>query len=165
MRALVLALCLVACSKPKPPTITPEKGQVTSVTPFGVDLDLTLGVDNPNKVSLPVQGVTAKVMLDGKIDMGTVTSDKAIDLPAGKKTSMTVPVSVKWNDFPAIMQLAAQSKDVPYSVDGKVKLGGALLNVEVPFTMTGTITHDELVKATLKSIPKIPGLPNLIQPR
>ena len=56
---------VVACERPKPPTIVPEKAVVTSIGPSGIGMNVELGVDNPNGVALSARSVTAKVVLDG----------------------------------------------------------------------------------------------------
>jgi hypothetical protein len=46
----------------------------------------------------------------------------------------------------------ATNSAVPYSVDGKLALGGSL-SVGVPFHLEGTIPHDQIVRAALNSLP------------
>ena len=88
-----------------------------------------------------------------------MTTQAKVSLPAQKRTRIDVPLSVKWTDLSGLLVLAASNRGVPYELDGTVELGGESLSVDVPFKMGGTIPHDELVKATIKSLPKIPGLP------
>lgn len=157
MRILLLGAIAAAfgCSKPAPPTITPERATVTSVDMFAVHLDVALTAINPNSVDLPVRDVTAKVVVDQKFDLGTATIPNGVTLPAGKATKLDVPVSVKWTDMGALAQLAAASATIPFTVDGTVDLGGALLAVSVPFHIAGTVSHDQLVGAALNSLPGI----------
>lgn len=159
--ALVLALAVLSCSRPDPPTLTPEQARVTSITPAGIDLMVRLEAYNPNSVDLSARKVVARVKLDGRIDLGTVKVPTALKLPAQRRTKLDVPLSVKWSDLSLVMGLATSNRSVPYEVDGTVELGGDTLSVDVPFRIGGTLTHEELVRATVKSLPKIaiPGLP------
>src|SRR5262249_54464696 len=109
-------------------------------------------------VELSARSVTGKVVLDGKYDLGSATISKPISLPAGARTTLDVPLALNWHDVGALAQLAAQSRPVPYSVDGTVTVGGERLNVDLPFHMTGTITQETLVEVTTHSLPAIPGL-------
>jgi LEA14-like dessication related protein len=161
-RYLIAAvLPVLACSKPAPPTIAPVSASIAQLTAEGIDLSVALNVTNPNSIDLSAQGMTAHVVLNQTIDMGTVTSSQGISLPAAKTTPMTVPLSVRWTSLAAVAGLAQTSGDVPYSVDGTVTMGGTLVNVAIPFHLDGKVTHAQLVNATLRSIPGLPGLPSL----
>lgn len=163
MRALALALALAVsgCSRPDPPQLTPEQAQVKSLTPAGIDLLVRLEAYNPNSVDLSALSVKARVKLDGRMDLGSVKVATPLSLPAGKRTKLDVPLSVRWNDLPSVVVLATSNRSVPYEINGTVELGGDVLSVNVPFRMEGTISHDEMVRATVKSLPKIsiPGMP------
>src|SRR6185312_5330425 len=162
MRPLLLAatLAAVACSRPTPPTLSPESAAVTAVDLQAVHFDLRLTATNPNSTDLSVRNLTAKVTVGDKVDMGTVSVPKVMNLPANKSTPLEVPLAVKWTDMGSLAQLAASPQAVPYSLDGTVDIGGDVLNVAVPFHFGGTITHEQLVGAALHSLPSfsIPGL-------
>ncbi len=157
MRALSLLLTAlaIACSKPAPPTIAPESATVTAVDLHAVHLSVALTATNPNAIDLPVEDVTAHVVLAGKMDLGTVTLPLAMTLPAGKPTHIDLPVAVQWTDLPALAQMALSPSPVPFVVDGKVELGGQLLRVSVPFEIKGSMTHEQLTGTVSKSLPKI----------
>lgn len=157
--ALVTALPLMVfgCSKPAPPTITPERASITAVTAQGIDLHVELNAMNPNAVDLSAREVTAHIVVDKKYDMGSVTMPQAVTLAAGKATKLDVPVSTKWADLGSLVGLAASAGAVPYTVDGTVSLGGDLLNISVPFHLDGTVTHDQIVAATKNSLPALPN--------
>ena len=151
------AVCLaLACERPKPPTLTPEKGEVTSVGPEGILLELALAVDNPNRIDLSARSVTGRVLLDGKHDLGAVTVTQPFRLPSGQRTSMTVPMTLAWKDIGVLLALAASNRNLPYDVDGSVNVGGDSINVNLPFHLSGVVTHEQLLKATLNSLPRFP---------
>jgi LEA14-like dessication related protein len=155
--ATALALS-VGCSKPDPPVLTPKAAKLSGVTLAGVTFDLSVEAFNPNSVELSARSVTGKVVLDGKYDLGTATIDKPVTLPAGARTTLDIPLALSWHDMSAFAQLATSNRAAPYAIDGTVTVGGQRLNVDLPFHMTGTITHEELVQVTTKSLPAIPGL-------
>ena len=131
---------------------------MTQLGPQGIDLTLAVNATNPNGIDLASQGMTAHVVLDRTIDLGNASAPQAVTLPAGKTTLINVPISVPWNSVVALVQLGAKSGPVPYAVDGTVMMGGALLNVSLPFHLDGTVTHEQVVSATMHSLPAIPGL-------
>jgi LEA14-like dessication related protein len=155
--ALCLGLLAIGCSKPKPPTVTPRSARVTNVSLQGVDIAADLIVYNPNDIDLSVKKVTAKVTLDKKYDVGEFTESKPVLLPAKKKTIVKMPVQVRWADVMGLADLATSNRDIEYLIDGDAEVGGDVLRVNVPFTITGTVTHAELMQAAGKMVPK--GIP------
>src|SRR5688572_29177830 len=146
----------VGCGRPKPPTLTPEKGEVTSVGPEGIQLKLALTVDNPNRIDLSARSVTGRLLVDGKYDLGTVTVSEPFRLPSGQRTPLTVPMTVGWKDLGVVLALAASNRNLPYDVDGSLNVGGDSINVNLPFHLSGIVTHEQLLKATLNSMPRFP---------
>ncbi len=153
---------LSGCSKPEPPTLTPKQATVTGLDLDGVTFQLDVEAYNPNRIELSARSVTGKITLDGKHNLGTVTLAQGVKLPAGARTMIVVPLTAKWTDVAVVAGLAAERRPIPFTVDGVETLGGETFNVDVPFRMTGTITHEDLVKAASRSIP---GLPQLFAPR
>ena len=148
-----LLLTLLACKKPEPPVLTPKGATVVGVTAAGVDMRAQLEAYNPNAVALTARSVTATLKLDGKYDVGTVTIPHAIELPAGARVILDVPLSIKWNDFAPLVAVAASNHDVPYQISGTVNVGGDKINFDLPFKVDGKMTHDQIVSATMRSLP------------
>ncbi len=158
MRHLLLLAAtalLSGCSKPAPPTLTPERVTVNGVDPSGLALTVTISAANPNSADLSVSDVSSHVLLANH-DVGTVTVPESLTLPAGKTTKIDVPVKVSWSDVTMLAQLAASNAPVPYSVDGTLNLGGSLLHVGVPFHLDGSLTHQQMVSAVMRSMPMLP---------
>jgi hypothetical protein len=155
MRAVFLAVLgaiAAACSRPLPPTLTPERIAVTRIDTAGIALDVAMAVTNPNSVDLIADEVTGHLVLEGGQDLGSVMVQKSVALPASRTTEVEVPLALKWTDMGALAQLAARAGAVPYSVDGTVEVGGAL-HVAVPFRLTGVITRDQVLAAAMQSFP------------
>lgn len=146
------------CKKPEPPQLVPQSAKVMNVDLAGIDLRVTFDAYNPNSYDLSVRRVTGHVVLDGRFDLGTVTADQPISLPAQKRVLIEVPLVVRWNGASALGGLGAVKKAVPYEVDGTANVGGEKLNLDVPFKLRGEITQQQLLNATLKSLGNIPGL-------
>lgn len=152
-----------ACQKPEPPHITPKEARVAAIGPQGLDLVIKVEATNPNRVTLSAQSFTAKARLDGRWDMGSVTVAKPIVLPPHTPTMIDVTMAVPWTDVKALTALAGARGPVPYVVDGSARIGGERINVDVPFSMSGTISREQVTNAVLKSIPTVPGLGRLPQ--
>jgi LEA14-like dessication related protein len=154
---LLFLVLVVGCKKPLPPQITVKSGQITRIDPQGFDVLLHIDAANPNTYALSVRGISANVVVDNRLDLGKVTIDKPVSIPSGQRIPIDVPISSQWKDLPAIATLAAANRTIPYTVKGTVTVGGESVNIDVPYSFDGTITHDQIVKAAIGSLPKIPG--------
>ncbi len=150
---LVLAALAAGCSRPAPPTLTPERVSVTRIDMTGIALDIAMSATNPNSVDLTAGGISSHVVVDRRHDVGSVTLPQTVTLPAGQTTKLDVPVTLKWSDVGVLAQLAATRGAVPYAVDGTLEMGGSLLHVGVPFHLDGVITHEQIVGAMMNSLP------------
>jgi LEA14-like dessication related protein len=155
MLFIAAAVAAAGCSKPAPPTLTPQSVTVNGVDPSGLALTVTINATNPNSADLKVSDVASHVVVD-KHDVGMVTVPQSMMLPAGKTTKIDVPVKVSWSDVTLLAQLAASNAPVPYTVDGTLDLGGSLLHVGVPFHLDGIISHQQIVGAVVHSMPMLP---------
>ena len=156
--ALTLLVSAVACSKPQPPTIVPKAAKVTAISAAGLDLVVQVEATNPNGVTLSARSFTGKAKLDGKFDLATVTISKPVTLPPHQPTMIDVPLTMPWADANSLIVMSTSQKPVPYVVDGTVNVGGESLNVDIPYSVSGTITREQIAAAALRSIPAIPGL-------
>jgi LEA14-like dessication related protein len=147
---LLLVLPLVAaCSavddvEPKAPDVTAEKASVTKISPAGIDLLVELGAYNPNSIALEAKSVIAKVVLHGTYDMGTAEIPQEVDLPSKQQIRVAVPVTVDWKDVMVVSALIALKRNVPYDIDGSVKIGVDLFKASVDIHVRDVITEEQL---------------------
>ncbi|MBX3183587.1 MAG: LEA type 2 family protein [Polyangiaceae bacterium] len=152
---------LVGCSKPQPPTLTPKQGKLEAIGPSGVTLSIDFDGYNPNGFDLSVRSVRATGTFNNNVALREVTSAPGVVTLRAKATSpITLRVTIPWESVTAMAQLVGRAS-VPYQITGAVTVGGERLNVEVPFTLNGSVTQAELTAAGLNSLKNIPGLPSL----
>jgi LEA14-like dessication related protein len=154
--AFVATIAIVACSKPDAPTLTPERVEVLGVTPQGLSLQITLKADNPNGFALSARSVKARVVLDGSVDLGEVVVPAKVKLPKRASTSIVVPLQVKWTNLAALGLLAASKPVIPFTMTGTANVGGEGLNLDLPFTLAGSLTREQLLQATAAGLPALP---------
>ena len=152
-----LALLLAACTKVKPPIIKPHSAEVTGVSPAGLGLRLHLDVTNPNRGPLIVRSVSGRVTLADRIELGDATADSCVSILGRETKRVLADVKVPWKNLSELASLASSGEPVAYRFAGKATVGGERLNVQVPFQLTGSITAAELLQATLRSLPTLPG--------
>lgn len=157
-RAIVftaLALSLTcACSKPKPPTITPKSARVLSVGSGGVELAVTFDVENPNRFPLMVHAVDGSFALgtgDGA-ELGKAHAEPSASIPGNGTSTVTSKLSVGWTHLSALTPFLLSPTAVPYRFVGNAQLGGDSLNVTVPFTLNGELTRAQLLGVGLAGL-------------
>lgn len=157
-----ITIVLGACSKPAPPQLTPREVVLTELGPTGATLRLKLAAANPNAFALSANSFKAHLTFDGgRVDGGTVNVAMPFSLAPNATTELEVPVTIGYAGIAALGVLAAQKPEVPYTVDGTVNVGGDKLNVDLPYTLGGTVTQAQIVQATIKGAAQIPGLQGL----
>ena len=151
---LALAAWAIGCS-PAPPTLKPKSLVVKSVTPAGLELEVTIDAWNPNSIALETRKVKAHVTLAQRVELGEVTVDSKVKIPANKHADIVVPMTYSWSNLVELGLLAARQDVIPFTVEGTANIGGTSLNVDVPFTIEGTLTRAQLVSLTARSLPKL----------
>lgn len=147
------AAALTACAKPKAPTVVPKEVRVTALDLETVSLDMRVEMTNPNGFPITVQRVSGRVKIEG-VDVGTVDVPHTVSLPPNAPTSVQVPLKVRWQGATQLATIAAQGRDIPFTVDGSVGVGSEKLSVDVPYTQNGVITQKQLQDAAIRSVQK-----------
>jgi LEA14-like dessication related protein len=152
--ALILVMgfmFVVACAKPKPPTVVPKDAKIVALDTETVTLELRLELTNPNGFAIDVRRISANVMVEDLV-IGTIDVPHAVSLSSNVPTLVTVPLKLRWDGAAALAKIAAKGKDVPFRVDGSVGIGGERLNVDVPYSQSGVITKQQQEEAAIRSI-------------
>ena len=159
---LLLAVCSVlvsACSKPKPPTLTPRSAQVSAIKPQSVELSLVLAAHNPNSCPVVVSTVSGSFELQDGTPLGSAQSAASFTIPSQGDRDLAATLDVRFSSLAALTPYALAAKAVPYRLRGSARIGGDNLNVEVPFTIDGQLTPEQVMAAGLR------GVGNLLAPR
>ncbi len=138
---------LLACAGIGRPSITPQQPQIAGVDRQGLLLDMELQVDNPNPFSLVAQKVTGTLSLGAKNKrVGTASAE--MDRPIAAKSSAAVQskLEVAWSGASALGEFLLES-EVPFTFDGEVAFSGGPVSVQVPFTLRGRLTREQLAQA------------------
>jgi LEA14-like dessication related protein len=155
---LANALTLPSCSKPEPPRVVPRTARVTAVSPAGVDLTLELDVYNPNAFPLMVNAVNGTLALGNGVEVGRGQAAPGMSIAAKGSSLVTSQLNVGWANIGALVPFATSAQPVPYTFQGIATLGGDRLKLDVPFTLTGQLTREQLVQLGLQGLGSV-GLP------
>jgi LEA14-like dessication related protein len=146
---LLIVISSLACARPRPPQISPRVVQVAGVSPVGIDLDVQLGVHNPNAFSLYAEAVSGTLYVGNQQRLGRGEARPRQPIPGNSDGLVASRVHIDWADVTALLPLL-QKERVPYEFRGDVTLGGESLNVTLPFSLSGELTRAELIQAGMR---------------
>jgi LEA14-like dessication related protein len=157
---LVATLSLLAgCSKPKPPTLTPRSAQVTALKPDSVQLALVLAAHNPNSFPIIVNAVNGTFELQDGTPLGNGSSAASFTIPSDGDQDLPVTLDVRFSSLSVLAPYALAAKPLPYRIRGSARIGSEHLNVDIPYTIEGELTAQQVIAASLR------GTANLLAPR
>ncbi|HMR07249.1 MAG TPA: LEA type 2 family protein [Polyangiaceae bacterium] len=157
---ILTAVLAAACSKPKPPKITPHAAKVTGITATGLTLSCDLDVENPNAFPIIVRRVNGKFLIGSGVEVGTAEVKSSTSVGAGKTERVPSSLDIAWSNLGALAALGS-SPQVDYTFEGLANVGTDKWNVDVPFRLKGQLTRTQLVNAGLRgfSMPAVPTAP------
>ena len=152
---LVVAAALAGCSKPEPPKVTPISARVAAIDAKGIGLSLELDVQNPNSFPLVTQSVQGTLEIGSGVEVGKAVAEPKTSIPAKGSSRVTSRLYVGFENVAAFAPFALSPKPVPYSFRGVARMGGEKLNVDVPFTVKGELSREQVVQIGLRGL-KVP---------
>jgi LEA14-like dessication related protein len=151
---------LVGCSKPKPVEVTPRSVRVAAIQPQGLALVVVLDVHNPNGFAITARDVSGTIQLENGVELGRGNTSAAVTVPAEQSAAVPARLTMAWTNLAALAPYALSSRPVPYRIVGKARIGGESLNVELPFGISGTLTREQVLAASMRGAAgSIPGAP------
>lgn len=152
LRAALAGLAVmgaVACSRPQPPTLTPEVARVAQVSSSGIDLDVEVRVDNPNTFALHTRSVSGTLYVADGQKLGAGAAQPEQSIPAGGSALVPSRIHIAWQDVSALAPLLLKAT-VPYTFQGDVTLGSEDFNITLPFSLDGQLSRSQLLSAGLR---------------
>lgn len=122
--------------------------QIGTLSESLVTIYFTMRITNKSAVEATIEKVYADIYLNGTY-VGNVINDGSSVVPAKGSGDIKLSASIAGKELlknivAAVLTLAG-TKDVPYRINGYVKLkSGGLLSVSVPFDYTGQLKEDML---------------------
>ncbi|MCJ8170120.1 LEA type 2 family protein [Atopomonas sediminilitoris] len=124
MLLLQSGCALFSGSQYREPEISLEQVEVEKASLWEQRLALTIRVDNPNSVSLPINKLIYSVDLDGVL-LASGQSNSSFTVPANGHRRVTLPVRTNlWRHIKRIVKMLEKPDNpVPYRLRGEVKTG------------------------------------------
>jgi LEA14-like dessication related protein len=140
---VILCLMVFSCSSLKKiveaPKVKLQSVKISKLAMTGVDLEIILGVFNPNNIDFDIKNLTYTLDVNDK----TITSGKMQEkiLVKGKEQIfVAVPLTVKYSDLLNSALLFIKQEGMPYRVKGSVEIGP----FTIPFNDKGNLKSADL---------------------
>lgn len=121
------------------PKVKLENVKVSKMAMTGVELEISLAVQNPNNIDFDVKNLSYTLDVNDK----EITSGKLKEkvLVKGKqKTVVSVPLTVKYSDLLSSALMFIKQEGMPYRVKGNVEIGP----FTIPFDDKGNLKAADL---------------------
>lgn len=145
MRKLVvlgLGLVLAACSTLgraafQNPIVNLRDVRVLGLGTTGGQLEVQLGVYNPNNYRLDATRLSYRVFVGDSVGLANGAVETRATVQAGDSTVITIPVAFTYSGLGAAASQLLRTGAVQYRVAGDVTVGSAVGNFTVPYSTTG----------------------------
>jgi LEA14-like dessication related protein len=119
------------------PIVNLRDVKVMSLGTTGGNLEVALGVYNPNNFRLDATQMKYNVFVGDSVRMANGTVDAQTTVQAGDSTIVKIPVSFTYMGLGAAASQLMRTGAVNYRVSGDVTVGSVAGNFTVPFSTTG----------------------------
>lgn len=153
--ALVVAASVAGCSKPKPPSLTPRSAQVSAIKPDSVQLDVVLSAHNPNAFPIVASSVDGTFELQDGTPLGSARSTESFTIGPDSNQDIKAVLDVRFTSLSALTPYALAAKPLPYRIRGNARIGGENLNVDLPFSIDGQLTPEQVIAAGFNGAAKL----------
>lgn len=143
LAVLALTLTVVACSSLgraafQNPVVNLRDVRVLGLGTSGGQLEVQLGVYNPNNYRLDATRLTYRVFVGDSVGLANGSLDTRATVQAQDSTIIKIPVSFTYAGLGAAASQLLRTGAVNYKVAGDVTVGSAVGNFTVPYTAQGT---------------------------
>jgi LEA14-like dessication related protein len=137
---LVVAAGLIGCAglgnTLKDPDVRLERVIVRDVGVRGGNLDLLVGLDNPNPFDLRGTEIELGFDVEGS-HVGDVRVGQDFSVERGGQTTLTLPLRFEWAGVGSALRSVLSHGEIPYQMKGQIKLQTPWGAHSVPFTREG----------------------------
>ncbi|HEY8174456.1 MAG TPA: LEA type 2 family protein [Gemmatimonadaceae bacterium] len=142
LAVLVLALSVAACSTLgrqafENPVVNLRDVRVLGLGTTGGQLEVQLGVYNPNNYRLDATRLTYRVFVGDSVGLASGAVDTRSTVQAKDSTILKIPVSFTYSGLSAAGMQLLRTGAVNYRVTGDVTVGSVVGNFTVPYSASG----------------------------
>lgn len=119
------------------PVVNLRDVRVLGLGTAGGQLEVQLGVYNPNNYRLDATRLTYRVFVGDSVGLANGAMDTRTTVQAGDSTIVKVPVSFTYSGLGAAASQLLRTGAVNYRVAGDVTVGSVVGNFTVPYSASG----------------------------
>lgn len=138
MLAAALAGCAAVGNVLKNPEVKLERVLLRDVGVRGGELELQLGLENPNPFDLRGTEIALGFDVEGS-HVGDVRYADDFNLDQGRHTTLSLPLRFEWAGVGTALQAALTSGEIPYEMKGQLTIQAPWGAQSVPFTREGRV--------------------------
>ena len=138
---VVLALVTISgcASLVQPPHVTVLSTNVVSVDTAGFDIELLVGVENPNRFDVSLQGYTYELQIMS-VPFSSGGMQKQVLFPSGRAVDVRLPFRVHHTDLLGVIMRRPDLDRIPYSVDARLNLTTPFGEIVIPVKKSDTVS-------------------------
>lgn len=142
LAVVAIALTVAACSALgraafQNPVVNLRDVRLLGLGTQGGNLEVQLGVYNPNQFRLDATRLTYRVFVGDSVSVGSGAIDTQTTVQAGDSTIVRVPIAFTYAGIGAAAMQLMRTGSVTYRVGGDVTVGSPVGNFTVPYNATG----------------------------
>jgi len=122
------------------PVVNLRDVRVLGLGTSGGQLEVQLGVYNPNNYRLDATRLTYRVFIGDSVGLASGAMDTRTTVQAGDSTIVKVPVSFTYSGLGSAATQLLRTGAVNYRVAGDVTVGSVVGNFTVPYSASGNFT-------------------------
>jgi LEA14-like dessication related protein len=138
MLAAALSACAAVSSALQDPEVKLERVLVRDVDVRGGELELQLGLENPNPFDLRGTEIALGFDVEGS-HVGNVRYADDFNLEQGGRTTLSLPLRFEWAGVGTVLKTALSSGEIPYDMKGQLTIQTPWGAQSVPFTREGRV--------------------------
>lgn len=119
------------------PVVSLRDVKVLGLGTQGGNLEVSLGVYNPNNYRLDATRLTYRVFVGDSVGVANGALDTQTSVQAGDSTIVRIPVAFTYSGIGAAAMQLMRTGSVNYRVAGDVTVGSVVGNFTVPYSATG----------------------------
>ena len=136
---LVLVTISGCASLIMPPKVTVLSTNVVSVDTAGFDIELLIGVENPNPFDVSLLGYTYELQIMS-VPVSSGGLQKGILFPSGQPVDVRLPFRVHHADLLGVIKRLPDFDRIPYSVDARLNLNTPFGEIVIPLKKSDTVS-------------------------
>ncbi len=139
LAATLLPGCALLSGAFRPPELDFEKVRFKALSFKALQADLVFSITNPNAIGAQMDGYAMRFVVDG-VTLLDGRVDRALDLRGGARSTLILPVKIKWKDLAARLARGGGVPDsLPFEAGGSLRFNTPVGPLDLPFETDGKI--------------------------